>query len=129
MELGPKIAGQLHAYKSITIWQGDPEWEIHVAIDGFSTLQLAAEFGQKAKSLKQAQNIEYLVLTDGEGNHHKVEQHQVMVAKLKQCSQDKLVVCGNDFEPVDISIKDFPSIEGLDRGFESLAYVFYSFFS
>ena len=92
-------------------------------IDEFPTVQSAAEFGnRKAKTLLHEQNAGYLILTDVTGSHYRIEQEQIIVSRLKQEGRGKLVVDANDFEVNDIKISDFSSTEGLDKGFESLAY-------
>jgi len=109
-------------YRSVTTWQGEPEWEIQVLIDGFLSIQKAAEFGQKVKALKHVRNAEYLVLIDGEENRYRIEQHQIRVRIQTQDSRGKMVVNWDDFEPIDVNIKDFSSVDGLDTGFGSLSY-------
>lgn len=110
-------------YTSITIWQGEPEWKIEVRVSGFPTIQAAATFGDKqVKKLKHEPNADYLILIDSSGHHHKIEQAQVSVHKQNPETQGKLVVNAFDFTPVDVKIKDFSNIDGLDRGFGSLAY-------
>lgn len=110
-------------YTSVIIWQGEPEWLIEVRISGFATIEAAAEFGNKhAKKLKHEPNADYLVLLDSSGCNHRVEQHQIIVKKIKNESLRKLMVNAHDFTVVDVRIEDFSNIDGLDRGFEGLAY-------
>ena len=112
----------MNTYSSVTTWQGEPEWEIQVTVDGFSTIELATEFGRKVKRMKQSPDENYLVQIYVEAKTNKIKQHQVKVSKIKQGSRDKLIVDADAFEQMDIRIKDFPGIQGLDSGFESLAY-------
>ncbi len=109
-------------YRSVTTWQGEPEWEIQVLMDGFLTIQEAAEFGQKVKELKHARNAEFLVLIDGRENHYRIEQHQIRVQIQTQDSRGKRVVSWDNFESINVNIKDFSSTKGLDNGFGSLSY-------
>lgn len=110
-------------YTSVTIWQGDPGLEIEVRINGFPTIKSAIEFGcNHTKKLKHEPNADYLILLDSTGCSHKVEQEQVFVHKLNPESRGKLVVNAHDFTPIDVKIKNFSNINGLDRGFECLAY-------
>lgn len=109
-------------YKSITTWQAE-EYEIEVALDGFHTIEGAASFGnQKGTILKHQQDTNYLTLFDIEGNQYRIEQYQVTVRKLKQESEKKLIVSDNDYLEVDISIREFSGINGLNGSFGSLAY-------
>lgn len=111
------------AYYSVTIWQGEPEWQIEIRIGGFPSIAAAANFGYKhAKKLKHEPNVDYLILLDSSGSCHKVEQEQVFVYKIKPESQEKLMVSEHDFTLVDVRIENFSSIDGLNRGFAGLAY-------
>lgn len=110
-------------FKSVTIWQGEPQWEIEVTVGGFPTAQAADDFGcERAKRLIHPINADYLILEDSLGNYHKIEQNQVVVSKLKPECQQKLFTSEDDLAIANISIKDFSITKGLDRGFESLAY-------
>lgn len=110
-------------FKSVTNWQGDCWWEVGVTVGGFSTVQAANDFGcHQAKRLIHLLNADYLVLIDSLGNHHKIEQNQVVVRKIKSESQHKLCVGDDDFAIADVKIEDFSTIEGLNTSFECLSY-------
>lgn len=63
-------------YISVTVWQGEPEWEIEVSISGFPTIEAATEFGYNhVKKLKHELNADHLILLDSSGCSHRVEWH------------------------------------------------------
>ncbi len=110
-------------FKSVTIWQGEPEWEIKVTVGGFNTSQAADDFGcNQAKRLIHSKEASNLGLVDSSGNCHKIEQEQIVVRKIKPESRYKLFVSDDDFVVVDVKIEQFSITEGLNRGFGSLSY-------
>lgn len=110
-------------YKSITTWQGEPEWELVITLGEFDDVEAAARFGNGGiKRLKYDRDSRQLILVTKDGAIHQVQSHQLVVSKQKAESMGKLMVDADDFEPVDVKIEDFPEIDGLDSGFGSLAY-------
>lgn len=109
-------------YQSVTTWQAE-EWEIEVNIDGFFTIESAAEFGaKKVKKLKHEPNAGYLTLIDDLGHCHRITQEKVKLYKLLPESQAKLMISMDDFVLVELKIQDFSHTEGLDRGFGFQSY-------
>lgn len=110
-------------YSSITVWQGQLEWLIDVVVSGFDTAEIAADFGNnQVKKLVHEENAEYLTLVDVNGRSYIVEQEEIVVYKIKPGSRQKLGLTEDDFTITDVRIEDFSNIEGLNRGFGSLAY-------
>ena len=110
-------------YRSVTTWQGEPEWELVITLGDFSDIETAAKFGNEdIKKLKYDRDSRQLILVTKVGTIHQVQPHQLVVSKLKPEAEGKLMVDASDFEPVEVKIEDFSQIYGLDRGFGSLAY-------
>ena len=110
-------------YKAVTIWQGEPQWELTVTMGGFEDIEAAARFGnQGIERLWYDRFQRKLFLLTKNGCSYQVQPHQLVVSKQKPESMGKLMVDANDFEPFDVKIEDFGEIDGLDRGFGSLAY-------
>ena len=110
-------------YRSTTTWQGEPQWELVITMGEFDDVETAAKFGSEdIKKLKYDKSQLKLFLLTKDGNRHEVFPSQLVVSKLKPKAEGKLMVDTNDFEPVDVKIFDFSHINGLDRGFGSLAY-------
>lgn len=110
-------------FESVTIWQGEPEWEIEVTVKGFRTATAAATFGNKqAIELIHIPSTNYLTLVNSRGKCYKIEQNQVVVRKIKPESASKRIVTTDDFYAVDISIEEFSTIDGLNNKFDCLSY-------
>ncbi len=110
-------------YRSVTTWQGEPEWELVITLGDFSDIESAARFGnQGIEKLWYNKFQRQLFVITKDGAIHQVQPHQLVVSKLKPEAEGKLMVDANDFEPVEVKIEDFSQIYGLDRGFGSLAY-------
>lgn len=111
-------------YASTTVWQSD-DYEITVKLDGFSTHEEAAYFGNtRAKKLQYINSDPCgLVLIDDDSNEHVLSDSQVCVEQIKEEFRGKVKTrYPQHFERVDIKIAQFCDIPELTRGFESLAY-------
>lgn len=109
-------------YQSVTTWQAE-EWEVEVTIDGFFTIEEAANFGtKKAKQLKHETDTDYLILIDDLGHCHRIEQFGVKIYKLKPESRTKLTISMDDFILFDLKIQDFSTTDGLNSGFGQQSY-------
>lgn len=111
------------SYRIVTLWQGEPEWEILVMVPKeFSTVYSAKKFVRMGREkLFIDSQTNKLILTMAE-NSYIIYQDLVKVGKLKPESEDKIMVTSDDFEQKEIYIKDFSQVDGLNRGFCSLAY-------
>ncbi|MGK7949899.1 MAG: hypothetical protein AB4368_14220 [Xenococcaceae cyanobacterium] len=110
-------------YKAVTTWQGEPEWELTITFGKFDEIETAAKFGNEdIKKLEYDRDFCKLNMVMKDGTIHQVQPHQLVVSKQKPETMGKLMVDANDFEPVDVKIEEFTHIDGLDRGFGSLAY-------
>ncbi len=110
-------------YKSVTTWQGEPQWQLDITMGEFDDAVSAARFGNEdIKKLKYDKSQLKLFLLTEDGSSLQVQPHQLVISKQKAESMGKLMVDADDFEPVEVEIENFPHIYGLDRGFGSLSY-------
>ena len=110
-------------YKSITTWQGEPEWELTITLGKFDDIETAARFGNEdIKKLKYDKSQLKLFILTEDGAIYQVQSHQLVVSKQKPETMGKLIVDYRDFEAIEVKIEDFPKIDGLNSGFECLSY-------
>lgn len=116
-------------FRSVTQWQAE-EFVVQVTAGRFRSRSEAEAFGNQPMRLVLADGI--LRLVDAAGQpipavsfsgavKDYLLDDDVEVSKLKPASAGKLVVDHTDYEPVNISISEFPQHADL-RSFGSLAY-------
>jgi len=107
-------------FSSITVWQAE-HYEVRVRVDGFASIEVAAAFGN-AMELCLRLVGQRLVLVDPNGTQHTIDDAHLSVVRLRPESCNKLMTSRDDYEAVPITIAEFQTTPGLNRGFGSLAY-------
>ena len=117
-------------YKSVTTWQGEPQWQLDITIGKFDDIETAARFGNEAiDTLHFCRDTGQLMLTTEDGRSYPVQEDELAVSKLKPESEGKFTVDYTDYQPVAVKIEEFPKIYGLDGSFCCLAYGVVEFYS
>ena len=109
-------------YKAVGIFQGDYGWELSITIPGFDDILSAAELASKGIKEVKYNISERKLFARINNSYRELIPSEVVVSKLKPESEDKAITNADDYEPVNLKIHDFWSIQGLNSTFGSLAY-------
>lgn len=110
-------------YQAVTIWQGEPEWQLNIFFGEFETISEAVDWGRnRLTNLRYDKTFSCLTINDHNNQSYLIDNSQVVVKKLKPESTDKLMVSEKDYLEIQVPIKNFPITPGLDGTFVTLAY-------
>jgi len=111
-------------YQSATIWGFDwkdlPCWEIEVRYGKFDSIEQATKFGASVRGLHHLLGQNHLLLCDGIGEVHIINQMNITVRKQRQETFEKSIT--DPLKDLTMVELDFAEIAELPESFHSLAY-------
>ncbi len=109
-------------YKSQTIWQADNGWELIITIEGFNDIFSAVEFSVRSFNNLSYDSFNCELMAQINNSYRSILDSEVLVSQLKRESREKLITDDEDFQTINLSIKNFWRIPELNGIFKCLTY-------